>query len=114
MAFYEPDAAFMLHHLAIMSCFFPLFISRRGHVMATVGIAVAEACNPMLGLWSWSKENLKGNTGLSQPEREFHTAIFNNTSLPVTVGYLVARGIVMPLVLVDFGVTLFSKASLLE
>jgi hypothetical protein len=61
MALFEPDTAFMLHHVSIMTCFAPLFVVPRGFVVALVGIAIAEVANPLLGVWTWSKENLKHN-----------------------------------------------------
>ena len=60
----EPGLAFMLHHSAILSCFAPLFFNGgRGFSVALVGIVVAEVANPLLGVWTWSKEVLKAVDG---------------------------------------------------
>mmetsp|Transcript_11240 Transcript_11240/g.14528 ORF Transcript_11240/g.14528 Transcript_11240/m.14528 type:complete len:305 (-) Transcript_11240:103-1017(-) len=107
MLLFEPDLAFLLHHLAILSCFAPLFIMEQGTVITTVGIAVAELANPLLGCWTWSKENLKLNKALTPEHIAWHRAQFDSFSFPVTVAYTVTRGVAMPLSLIDTAYYLF-------
>jgi hypothetical protein len=107
MIFFEPDLAFMLHHLAIVSCFVPLFFIEQGTVITTVGIAVAELANPLLGCWTWSKDNLKLNKSLSAADIAWHKAQFDALSFPVTLSYTLTRGIAMPLSLIDTALYLF-------
>jgi len=43
-------------------------------VVALVGIAVAEVANPLLGVWTWSKENLKKHSSQEEPQGATVTA----------------------------------------
>ena len=108
MALLEPGLAFLLHHLAIASCFAPLFTTDRGFVVAVVGVAVAELANPLLGAWTWAKENLRANPGLSPAEAARHQAAFGALSLPVTASYAATRGVAMPLSVLDVARVLFA------
>uniref|UniRef100_A0A7S2WW26 TLC domain-containing protein n=1 Tax=Rhizochromulina marina TaxID=1034831 RepID=A0A7S2WW26_9STRA len=102
----EQDTLFMLHHLAMFLCFIPTLFFPSGFVIIVVGIAIAEITNPLLLPWMWSKDNAK-RKDIPREDRAKHKARYQWLSGPLTLSYVIARGIVMPLSLLDVARALF-------
>ena len=93
----EPDPVFVAHHAAYLAATLPIVCSPRGWAMVSLATLLAEVTNPLQLSWELARA-----FGMEQ--------VYDALSPPFTFGFAVCRGVLMPLAMGDFAVSLFGRA----
>ena len=92
---HEPDPIFIAHHILYLASTFPICaLSTRGWPLIAVATALAEATNPLQLLWEMAKAF-------------GHTDLYDSLSLPFTLSFVLCRGILMPIFMLDMANFIF-------